>query len=133
MRRHFADHHQHSCAGNASDRSDDLRIPLHVACAGRRAALSHTHRAGARGHWLQPESANFSYSGDSTCPAYHAKTQARKFLFQPGTNFLMRRLSTWRLVLVSVAIVAMAAFAGERLDGIAATVNGRAIMQSEVQ
>ena len=45
----------------------------------------------------------------------------------------MRRLSTWRLVLVSVAIVAMAAFAGERLDGIAATVNGRAIMQSEVQ
>ena len=32
-----------------------------------------------------------------------------------------------------MAIVAMAAFAGERLDGIAATVNGHAIMQSEVQ
>ena len=38
-----------------------------------------------------------------------------------------------RMLTAAVAMLAVPAFAGERLDGIAATVNGHAIMQSEVQ
>ena len=38
-----------------------------------------------------------------------------------------------RMLTAAVAMLAVSAFAGERLDGIAATVNGHAIMQSEVQ
>ena len=38
-----------------------------------------------------------------------------------------------RMLTAAVAMLAVHAFAGERLDGIAATVNGHAIMQSEVQ
>ena len=45
----------------------------------------------------------------------------------PLSNPLMRMLTA------AVAMLAVPAFAGERLDGIAATVNGHAIMQSEVQ
>ena len=38
-----------------------------------------------------------------------------------------------RMLTAAVAMLAVSAFTGERLDGIAATVNGHAIMQSEVQ
>ena len=45
----------------------------------------------------------------------------------------MKRWRTWRYVLAAIVIVATSANAGERLDGIAATVNGHPIMESEVQ
>ena len=46
----------------------------------------------------------------------------------------MSRSNPWmRMLTAAVAMLAVPAFAGERLDGIAATVNGHAIMQSEVQ
>ena len=46
---------------------------------------------------------------------------------------MSRSNSLMRMLTAAVAMLAVPAFAGERLDGIAATVNGHAIMQSEVQ
>jgi len=46
---------------------------------------------------------------------------------------MSRSNSSMRMLTAAVAMLAVPAFAGERLDGIAATVNGHAIMQSEVQ